>query len=167
MRSARCAYRFRNMMSGWLARCQADDINSTSQLFDLMKPLQKLDIQELIRLANVSTQVDAACSCATTLLSSWESVPVSFPEAQMREVGTLVDDPYDEATFVEYHPSGSRYESASAPISPRHYPYNRCTVAACQVCGRHFLRYTEAGGYFVDKRIRSLNPDLIIDAAVA
>lgn len=38
--------------------------------------------------------------------------------------------------------------------------------AARTQCGRHYLRYMEAGGYFVDRRIRALeNPALVVDPA--
>ena len=79
-------------------------------------------------------------------------------------IGTLMDDPYDEPTFVEFHPDGTRYESADAPIVPAYYPYNRCTVARCLDCCRHYLRYNEAGGYFTELRIRALQPELLINA---
>jgi hypothetical protein len=32
-------------------------------------------------------------------------------------------------------------------------------VSACRECGRHYLRYSEAGGYFTDARIRALLVD--------
>jgi hypothetical protein len=81
----------------------------------------------------------------------------------MRTVGTLVADPYNEATFAEYHPHGTTNWSPEAPIAPRHYPYNRAQVAHCTVCGRCALRYVEAGGYYVEPRIRGLDPRLIAD----
>jgi hypothetical protein len=36
-------------------------------------------------------------------------------------------------------------------------------VAQCTVCGRCALRYVEAGGYYVEPRIRALDPRLIVD----
>lgn len=30
------------------------------------------------------------------------------------------------------------------------------------MCERPFLRYTEYGGYYVDERIREVNPELIV-----
>ena len=58
------------------------------------------------------------------------------------------------------------YESEDAPIAPRYYPYNRCTVSRCMNCGRNYLRYNEAGGYFTELRIRALQPGLLVDAAL-
>lgn len=131
-----------------------------------MNPLPILTFAELIKLAHQSGQVLTGCSCAKTSFSCWESIPLSFPEEQLQEVGTLIENPFEETTFREFHPAGSRYDSPDAPIAPRYFPYNRCTVSTCLKCGRHFLRYTEAGGYFVDKRIRSLIATLIVDAAI-
>jgi hypothetical protein len=36
-------------------------------------------------------------------------------------------------------------------------------VWECSVCGRLYLRYTEGGGYFVDRRIRAVSANLIED----
>lgn len=130
-----------------------------------MNLLPKLEIAEFIQLAHQSAQVLVKCSCSATLFPCWESIPLSFPESQLQEVATLIENPFEEATFVEFHPAGTRYGSADAPIAPHYFPYNRCTISKCLVCGRCFLRYTEAGGYFVDKRIRTLNPALIVDAS--
>ena len=82
------------------------------------------------------------------------------------ELGTLVSSDGNEPTFGEYHPNGTRYWSLDAPIAPRYFPYNRCDVWECTVCRRSFLRYTEGGGYFVDRRIRLLDASLMVDAAL-
>jgi len=132
-----------------------------------MADLPLLDSERLRALAQRSAAVTADCSCTEPALIAWASTPLSFPESQLKDIGTLYVDPYDEPGFAEYHPGGTRYESADAPIAPLYFPYNRCNVAACEVCGRCYLRYTEAGGYFVDRRIRALNqPELIVDAAL-
>jgi hypothetical protein len=125
----------------------------------------KLDLSALTELALRSeAAAGKACSCAKTALPGWESVPLSLAEEQLREIGTLICADDQEPAFDEYHPDGTRYWSAQAPIAPRYFPYNRCNVWECVVCGRCFLRYTEGGGYFVDRRIRALNPALIVDA---
>ncbi len=130
-----------------------------------MADLPLLDGERLRALAQRSAAVTTTCSCTEPALAAWTSTPLSFPESQLKDIGTLYVDPYDEPGFAEYHPGGTRYESADAPVAPLHFPYNRCNVAACEVCGRCYLRYTEAGGYFVDRRIRALNrPELVIDA---
>lgn len=91
-------------------------------------------------------------------------MPASLSDSDFLEVGTLLQDPFTEPTFDEFHPQGTRYDSPDAPIAARYFPYNRCTVATCKKCARAYLRYTEAGGYFVDRRIRGLNPELLVDA---
>ncbi|HTD03665.1 hypothetical protein [Undibacterium sp.] len=125
--------------------------------------LPKLDFPALAALAAESAHIDAACACRTVNLESWTSVPLSLAEEDLQEVGTLLEDPYTEPTFVEFHPSGTRYDSPAAPLAPRYFPCNRCIVAQCIRCGRCYLRYTEAGGYFVDRRIRLLTAHLLVD----
>jgi len=124
----------------------------------------KLNADELARLAAASRAVTLPCDCAIDSYREWTRIPPEFPEAHMRTVGTLVDDPYQEAAWDEYHPAGTNYWSADAPIAIRHFPYNRCAVWQCAVCGRCALHYVEAGGYYVEKRIRALDPALIVDA---
>lgn len=124
---------------------------------------KKMTFDELMRLARASKSVTRACACAAQPFPGWTRIPVDFPEQQMRIAGTLVDDPYVEASYVEYHPAGTDYWSPDAPIALRHFPYNRCSVLACAVCGRAYLKYVEAGGYYVEPRIRALDPALIVD----
>jgi hypothetical protein len=123
----------------------------------------KLQLTDLIRLATTSQAVTQACTCAIDSHRGWTRIPPEFPASQMVVAGTLVDDPYVEATFVEYHPHGTDYWSPAAPIALRHYPYNRCSVLQCSACGRCCLTYVEAGGYYVEERIRALLPELIVD----
>ena len=128
--------------------------------------MQKIDFPALVQLAQASAAVTMPCSCNTVSLAAWQALPMTLTLDRFEDVGTLMDDPYDEPTFVEYHPHGTRYEGADAPIAPAYYPYNRCTVARCLDCGRHYLRYNEAGGYFTELRIRALQPELLVDAKV-
>jgi hypothetical protein len=119
---------------------------------------------DLMELAQSSSRVTRACACAIDGFREWTRTPVEFPQAQMRTVGTLQGDPYAEPTFAEYHPRGTAYWSPDAPIAPRYFPYNRCTVQQCTVCGRGCLTYVEAGGYYTEARIRMLDPRLLVDA---
>lgn len=124
------------------------------------------DLAQLRALAADSAAITIDCNCRAADSSGWISLPLSLPETQLVDVATLIADPYDEPTFTEYHPQGTRYASPEAPVAPAWYPYNRCNIARCTQCARHYLRYMEAGGYFVDRRIRSLNdPALIVEAA--
>lgn len=126
--------------------------------------MQKIDFAALTQLAQASAAPSTPCACNTVSLAAWQALPMTLELDRFEDVGTLMEDPYDEPTFVEFHPNGTRYESDNAPIAPRYFPYNRCTVARCMNCGRHYLRYNEAGGYFTELRIRALRADLLLDA---
>lgn len=126
--------------------------------------MQLRDFAGLTALAQASAGVTRPCSCIAVPLAAWEQLPLSLERDQLKVIGTLREDPYVEPTFVEYHPAGTRYDSLDAPIAPRYYPFNRCNVVRCTVCGRCYLRYEEAGGYFTEQRIRALQPGLLVDA---
>lgn len=126
----------------------------------------KLQFDDLQALARASSAAAAPCGCSIAQYTGWTRVPVSFPEDRMRTVGTLIEDPYAEASFAEHHPHGTNYWSPDAPIAPRYFPYNRCSVHQCADCSRCCLRYVEAGGYYVEPRIRALQPGLLTDAAL-
>jgi hypothetical protein len=123
----------------------------------------KLNLEELQALAAQTPAGSRPGGCAIDSFREWTRVPAEFPEQHMRTVGTLVDDPFREATWDEYHPQGSNYWSPAAPIALRHFPYNRCVIWQCAACGRCALHYVEAGGYYVEKRIRALDQTLIVD----
>lgn len=128
-----------------------------------------LDAQALRALGEAITPL--ACTCTVGVCAGWESVTEDrWSMRQMVKVGSLRDaaDPYGcaaaEPTFEEFHPEGTRYESADAPFAPRFFPYNRCDAFACSTCQRVLLRYTEFGGYYVDLRVRALQPERVVDA---
>jgi hypothetical protein len=125
-----------------------------------------IDFATLERLAEASAKVSSVCSCVVVPLTAWQKLPMTLEPERLEEVATLVEDPYADPTYTEYHPNGTHYDSEDAPIAPRYYPFNRCQVARCMTCGRHYLRYNEAGGYFTELRIRALQPQLLVDAAL-
>lgn len=127
-----------------------------------MPPL--LNLSELTELALRSQTVKQACSCTKKSLAGWESMPIAVPDEQLRDIGTLIYADEEALTLDEYHPDGTHYWSVEAPIAPRYFPYNRCNVGECVFCGRCFLRYAESGAYHVERRIRNLDPALIVDA---
>lgn len=128
--------------------------------------MNTLTFAELMELARASRGVTRACACGIDGYREWTRISADFPQAQMRTAGSLAGDPYLEATYAEYHPDGTGYWSPDAPIAPRFFPYNRCTVQQCTVCGRTCLSYVEAGGYYVEPRIRALVPALLVEAAL-
>jgi hypothetical protein len=127
----------------------------------MLPHLDASSLTELARRAEAAAPPD--CSCTRTPLDGWTSLPLSLDDDQLREVATLVRESYEEPTFSEYLPDGVRYAAPDAPIAPLYFPYNRCSVWACIKCGRAYLRYTEGGGYFVDRRIRALKAALVVD----
>lgn len=104
----------------------------------------------------------AGCQCAHLKCAGWESVTAPLGEPLLRHLGTLRDPEEADPTVQELHQDGSRYESAHAPIAPDWFPYNRCEVWACRACGRGFLQYTEFGGYYVDHRLREVDPARVV-----
>ena len=109
-----------------------------------------------------------ACDCALKACRGWESVSDDrWPAAQMALAGTLrqpVPQGQTEPTYEEFHPNGTRYESANAPVAPGYFPFNRCDVYACTRCQCAVLKYTEYGGYYVDPRVRLVDADLVVDS---
>ncbi|MGU7785062.1 hypothetical protein [Burkholderia sp. PU8-34] len=129
-----------------------------------MSDLPYLDHAALLELTVLSPTASQSCTCTKTSLEGWMSLPLSLPLTQLEDLATLVAPGEHEPTFSEYHPAGTRYWSVDAPIAARYFPYNRCVVSRCRLCGRMYLRYQEGGGYFVDQRIRLLNPELIVES---
>ena len=117
---------------------------------------------ELLR-ATVECSAAQACSCALGACPGWESFTEErWPKDLMQPLGTLRDADSYEPTTDEYHPDATRYESPAAPIAVNFFPYNRCDVHGCTQCHRVLLRYTEFGGYYVDHRVREMNPALVV-----
>lgn len=117
--------------------------------------------EEILSLAQASAAITEPCACAGRVIRGWESLPITFPEQFLDKVGMVCARSDHDLTVEEFHPDGTNYWSDTAPISLAHFPANRCEVARCRVCARCYLRYTEFGGYYVDRRIRSLQPELI------
>jgi hypothetical protein len=106
----------------------------------------------------------APCHCGMAIYRGWSSLTEErWPATLMTQLATLRDPEVDEPTFEEYHPTGTRYDDPTAPVDPAFFPYNRCDVWHCRACRRLVLRYTEFGGYYVDHRVRVLDPALLVD----
>jgi len=123
-----------------------------------------------------STQLEALatkplheCVCTLKICKGWESVSDDrWPSKQLKLAGTLRRELLEgetELSFEEFHPNGTRYDSPAAPVALRYFPYNRADVYGCQQCGCAVLKYTEYGGYYVDHRVRLLDPALVVDSA--
>ncbi len=123
---------------------------------------RQLDAPALRRLPDPGL-TPASCACQRLQCRGWESIPQPLGAPLLRCLGTLRPPGDDDPTLDEW--PGSRYWAADAPISPRHFPYNRCAVWACAACGQGFLQYTEFGGYYVDHRLRRIDPALVVSPA--
>jgi hypothetical protein len=124
-----------------------------------------IDVETLRAIAQPSNECKGGCDCSVGDCPSWEAVPGHrWPREVMQKLGTLRQSFDVEPGFEEFHLNGSRYESEHAPIAPRSFPYNRCEVYRCEDCCRVLLKYTEAGGYYVEDRVRELLAGLIVDA---
>ncbi|WP_306545002.1 hypothetical protein [Malikia spinosa] len=99
------------------------------------------------------------CSaCSPYASPGWESFPGTETDDALQPLGALWLPGDDEPTLEESRLTGVDAWSPLAPISLAHHPANRCEVWACRACGKPFLRYTEYGGYYEDRRIRELDP---------
>ena len=125
-----------------------------------------LDTPDALR--QLAAQPKTSCQCSLQRCAGWESVSDDrWPADQMQPLGTLrppLPEGQTELTFEEYHPRGTRYESADAPIAPGYFPFNRCDVYACTRCQCAVFKYTEYGGYYVDHRVRLVDADLVIES---
>lgn len=104
----------------------------------------------------------ARCICKGLQVAAWESITDARWPSEVTQVATLRAENEDKPTFEEFHPKGTRYDSAEAPIACAWFPFNRCDVYLCGRCRSAFLRYTEFGGYYVDHRVRLIDPQLIV-----
>lgn len=117
-----------------------------------------LSAAELKQLAQA--QAGPGCpACAAIRAPGWEAMPATLERGALRRIATLRAPGEEEPTLEEYHPAGTRGWSPDAPIAPGWFPYNRCEVWECVQCARPFLRYTEYGGYYVEERVRELQPE--------
>lgn len=126
--------------------------------------LPLFDLAALRHLARAATVLPACPACTPLDKPGWESLPQPDEAGHLQRCGTLQADLFTEPTLAEYHPAGTRYWSADAPIAPAWFPYNRCELWQCPHCAHAFLRYTEYGGYYQEARIRPLQGGLLIDA---
>jgi hypothetical protein len=121
-----------------------------------------LDSEKLTQICNAKLSSD--CKCPLQKHDGWQSIPEHrWPQEHLHERGTLRKSNSEEPSFVEHHPNGTRFESPEAPVALEFFPYNRCTVFSCGQCHQIVLKYTEAGGYYVEQRARRIRADLIVN----
>lgn len=123
--------------------------------------------EQITGLAELSANVRQPCDCAKRSFEAWDSLPSTFPEELLTCVGKVSPPSEEELTVKEYHPKRTNYWSPDAPIALNYFPANRSEVWQCGKCKRCYLRYTEFGGYYVDKRIRELQAELLTSVEVS
>lgn len=123
--------------------------------------LPRLSPDAVTAIAQAHATLAPCPTCRPYASPGWESFHAAQDGAALQPLGALWLPGDDEPTLEEHRPVGVDTWSPEAPISLAHHPYNRCEVWGCRVCGFPFLRYTEYGGYYIDKRIRELRTALI------
>jgi hypothetical protein len=119
-----------------------------------------IDREALIKLAQSFDPTNKCPECQSLSCEGWESIPGGFTTSSLENLGTLRIEDAPEC-WDEDHPHGTNMWSKDAPISVSFHPYNKSDVYQCKQCACKYLRYTEAGGYYVDERIRELKAELI------
>jgi hypothetical protein len=124
--------------------------------------LPRLTPQAVMEFAQAHSTQGLCAACRPYASAGWISFPSTENDANLRPVGALWLPGDDEPSLEENRPAGLDGWSPLAPISLEHHPYNRCQVWVCTACNFPFLRYTEYGGYYEDKRIRELRADRLV-----
>jgi hypothetical protein len=122
---------------------------------------ETITADEVKRLAELSATVQKPCACARRPIPGWESQSSTFPEELLTRLGRVSADSDADLTVEEYHPNRTNLWSPDAPIALDYFPANRSELWQCGNCSRCYLRYTEYGGYYIDRRIRALQPELL------
>ncbi|MDQ0081819.1 hypothetical protein J2W35_002158 [Variovorax boronicumulans] len=128
--------------------------------------IASLDAEDIRRIAAAYEATPMCAHCAVLACPGWEAFPGTADESMLKRLGKVKQlGDVSDATLDEHHPSGTSYWSPDAPIALGFHPYNRCEIWACKACARPFLRYTEYGGYYEERRIRELRHALLSTAA--
>ncbi|MBC6622591.1 hypothetical protein [Pseudomonas sp.] len=118
--------------------------------------------ENIRQIAERSSLETTACSCIRSLSQGWETLPKTLEASSLlRFIGEIPTDRAQELSLEEYHPNGTHFWSEDAPICFDFFPYNISSVWGCKCCARAFLRFTEAGAYHSEQRIRILRASLI------
>jgi len=64
--------------------------------------------------------------------------------------------------YNQYHPNDTSYWSEDAPIVLNYYPYHDSEILRCKKCRAVFLTYMEHSGHAPERRLRWVQPDLVV-----
>lgn len=120
--------------------------------------MSPLSPEQVTRIAQEHGSQPTCSACSPYASPGWESFPGTETDEALQPLGALWLPGDEEPTLEEVRSPGVDAWSPLAPISLAHHPANRCEVWACRACAKPFLRYTEYGGYYEDRRIRELDP---------
>jgi len=120
-----------------------------------------LNTEDIDRVARLHGDATACEHCAAFASRGWEAFPSTTSDKSLEKTGVTWDPEQAEPTVEEFHEAGSSLWSPRAPIALHFHPYNRCELWQCRSCRKPYLRYTEYGGYYEEKRIRELRPELV------
>lgn len=124
--------------------------------------MKRLTPEQVLDLARAQGERATCNDCSSYVSPGWDSFPSTASEVALQCLGALWLPGDDEPTLEELRAPGIDQWSPQAPIALAFHPYNRCEVWCCRHCGKPFLRYTEYGGYYEDRRIRELDPRLVV-----
>lgn len=114
--------------------------------------------ENIRQIAELSSLESADCSCVRGLSQGWETLPKVLEASNLlRFIGEVRVDKEQDLTLDEYHPNGTHFWSEDAPVRFEFFPYNISSIWGCKRCSRAFLRFTEAGAYHSEQRIRILS----------
>lgn len=118
--------------------------------------------EHIRQIAERSSLESTACACIRGLSQGWETMPKVLEASNLLHfIGEITVDKDQDPSLDEYHPDGTHFWSEDAPVCLEFFPYNISSIWGCKRCSRAFLRFTEAGAYHAEQRIRVLRTPLI------
>lgn len=124
----------------------------------------QLTEEEIDREAALYGELPGCERCSPFASLGWEAFPTTASDKDLERLGSLRNPNNEDPTLEELHTAGTSLWSPQAPIALHYHPYNRADLWACRNCHKPFLRYTEYGGYYEERRIRELHAALISHA---
>lgn len=122
--------------------------------------MQAIQMNDLLRLTEESSNKTQSCSLSFSTYLSWSRLNLNFEE-NLEIIGILSGGNEAEGDIYAGYDSNN-YWSPNFPIDLRLYPYSGCYVCKHIQTGCYFLIYTELGGHGAEKRCRLVQRRLIL-----